>query len=111
MENSKPVRIAFVQRLLPQYRFGFYKALSNLNTPFHLTLFTPKGKDIATGIKTISPEELSSSTNNKFGWVDTKITCYNKEFILWQSGILIPLLRKKFDILMMVNQMSHLFYW
>lgn len=111
MKKTETVRIAFVQRLLPLYRLGFYKALSKLNYSYRFTLFCPKGNDTATNIKTIPPEVLKEATNNKFDWIDTKITFYNKEDILWQSGILMPLISKRYDVLMMSNKMTHLFYW
>lgn len=111
MKKTETVRIAFVQRLLPLYRLGFYKALSKLNYPYRFTLFCPKGNDTATNIKTIPPEILNDSTDNKFDWVDTKITFYKGSDILWQSGIIMPLLSKRYDVLMMSNKMTHLFYW
>ncbi len=111
MKKTKTVGIAFVQRLLPIYRLGFYKALSKLNYPYHFTLFCPKGSDTVTNIKTISPEVLNASTNNKFDWIDTKITFYNTSDILWQSGLIIPVVLKRYDVLMLSNKLSHLFYW
>ena len=112
MKKKENLKIAFVQRLLPLYRLGFYKELSNLNTSFEFTLFCPKGEDHATNIKTISPEAFYSSTdNNKFKWVDTKVIYYYKAEILWQRGIIMPLIRKEYDVLMLINKMSHLFYW
>ncbi len=113
MKRKGNLKIAFIQRHLPLYRLGFYKELSNLNTSFDFTLFCPKGEDVGMNIKTISPEQFFSATKNnpKFKWVDTKLTYYYKAEILWQSGIIMPLLRKEYDVLLMINKMSHLFYW
>ncbi len=113
MKREGNLKIAFIQRHLPLYRLGFYKELSNLNTSFDFTLFCPKGEDYGMNIKTISPEQFLTATKNnpRFKWVDTKLTYYYKAEILWQSGIIMPLLRKQFDVLLMINKMSHLFYW
>jgi glycosyltransferase involved in cell wall biosynthesis len=106
------VKVAFLQRLLPLYRLGFYKALSNQLAQFELTIYCPKAKDLATNIETISPEKFNKiNTNKKFFWVDSKILYYNKSNILWQSGILLPILRKEFEIIVISNKMTHLFYW
>ncbi|MEO6218878.1 MAG: glycosyltransferase family 4 protein [Ginsengibacter sp.] len=112
MKRKGNLKIAFVQWVLPLYRLGFYKELSKLNTSYSFTLFCPQGEDRVTNIKTISPEQLLSATNNnKINWVNTKVSYSSKGHILWQSGIIMPLLRKEYDVFMLANKMSHLFYW
>src|ERR1700712_660155 len=111
MKPKENLKIAFVQWILPLYRLGFYKELSRLNTSYYFTLFCPQGEDLFTNIKTLSPEQLLSATNNKIKWVDTKVRYSSKGSVLWQTGIIMPLLKKEYDVFMLANKMSHLFYW
>src|ERR1044072_7406424 len=108
MKRNKNLKIAFVQRLLPLDRLGFYRELARLNTSNDFTILCPKGEDNATNIKTIPPALFYSTTNSdKFKWIDTKVVYYYKAEILWQHGIIMSLLRKQYDVLLLINKMSH----
>ena len=112
MLNNKMVKIAFLQRVLPLYRLGFYKALSAINYKYHFTLFCEQGNDNVKNIETISPELFDTHTrSDMFEWRNTETFCYHRAKILFQKGILGPILRKEFDVLMLSNRMTHLFYW
>jgi len=106
------IKVGYVQRLLPYYRLGFYKALARQSKQIHYTIFRPKGKDFETQIETISPKQFEAATDSVwFDWVDTPIKYYSQSNILWQSGVLWPLICKRFDVFIISNKMTHLFYW
>jgi len=106
------IRVAFLQRVMPLYRFGFYKALSCLDHPYHFTLFSKRGADKVNRIEIIPPKLFNELTRKeKMQWIDAEAICYHKGKILWQKGVLKSILKKEFDVVMLSNQMTHLFYW
>jgi len=112
MKIDKPIAVGFVQRLLPYYRLGFYKALSKLNTNYKFTILTRQSPDSITNIKTISKQEFEQVTESEtFNWIDTKTLFFYKIYILWQRSILFSIFLKKYDIVLITNNMTHIFYW
>jgi len=112
MVKKQPIRIAILQRVFPLYRFGFYKALSSMNHPYHFTLFGKQGIDKVKGVEIIPLELFKVSTSeDKLLWKNSETICYHRGKILWQKGILKPILKKEFEVLIMSSQMTLLFYW
>jgi 1,2-diacylglycerol 3-alpha-glucosyltransferase len=112
MPGKEIIRIAYVQRILPTYRYSFLKTLISLTHSYHFTLLCKQGVDKVKHIETVTTDVLNSFTKNgRFSWKDTDILCYHMGKILWQKGLLKPISKKEFDVIILSSQITHLGYW
>ena len=103
------VNVAMVCKLMPYYRLGIFQKLTALNGDIKFVFFGDTRQQ--GGIKQIPFSYANGVIGKKIRWVKTKNYFYKTERLLWQTGIIKEIFRKKYKVFVFEGAIAHFPIW